>query len=272
MSEQKTAVQIALENPVYAERVAAAAAILGVTEEELATELVEREIDGRKIGATTVEDLEDEQGLSWRDMIARFGERGAVKVRRALAVLKGTERSMDKDKSGDAGVRDLVKDLRDESKLWQLTEGHPLLCEHGGTDHSAANIRHFRKTHNVPKVCVFAGCGKLLQHAMGEVSFEDNATFLSAEGVNPTTGRNEGKFPLADRALAFNLICGRTLTVDEAWRRLEDGSLRTHYAVAAAELENEHPGYASDLRKAFQGVRTGTDPFYRDRESGHVRY
>lgn len=254
-------VQQALENNAFKERVAAAATILGIAEDALATTLVVT------LGADSPEDLEH---VTFQDLMENVAGAKPAPARRALDVLKGDGKAKPKDGS----VGDLVKELRDESRLLELTGGRPLLCDDGGIEHSAANIRHFRKTGQVPKVCVYAGCGKLLQVMKGEVSFEDGVTFLGGDGANPLTKRNEGKFSLADRALANILIGQRKLTVDEAWRRLEDGSLRTHYAVDAAEIESDDPSYANQLRKPFHGVRTGGfDPFPGTRpSSGHTRY
>lgn len=249
--ETKNPVQVALENPVFKERVATAATILEIPEEALATTLVET------LGADSPEDLEH---VTFQDLMENVSGAKPASTRRALDVLKGDGKGKVK---GD-GTSDLVKELRDESRLNELTGGRPLLCEHGGLEHSAANIRYFRKTGQAPKTCVYAGCGNRLANPKAEVSFEDGRTFLTPDGVDPQTGRNEGRFPLADRALARILITGQQrLTVDEAWRRLEDGSLRTHYAIAAAEIEDADAGYANLLRQSFGGVRTGSaDPFY----------
>ncbi|MDP3771711.1 MAG: hypothetical protein Q8R16_05405 [bacterium] len=249
--EAKTPVQQALEQPVFKERVTTAATILGVPEETLAQILVD------VIGADTPALLER---VSFQDLVDNVSGAKPAKVRAALDVLKGDGKSA----KGEGGTSDLVKELRDESRLHELTGGRPLLCEHGGIEHSAANIRYFRKTGQAPKVCVYAGCAKLLASPKAEVSFEDGRTFLAPDGANPQTGRNEGKFSLADRALAHILIERRELSLDDAWRRLEDGSLRRHFSVTVAEIEAEDAGYANRLRKPFGGVRTGSmDPFHR---------
>ena len=260
MSEAaKNPVQQALEQPVFKERVCAAAAILGIAEDVLATILVET------IGADQPSLLER---VSFQDITDNVSGAKPAKVRAAIDVLKGDE----KGRLG-GGIGDLVKELRDESRLHELTGGRPLLCEHGGIEHSAANIRHYRRVGQPPKTCTYAGCGKLLASPKAEVSFEDGRTFLAPDGVNPQTGRNEGKFSLADRALAHILISLRKLTTDEAWRRLADGSLRTHYAVDALEIEAEDAGYANRLRQPFGGVRTGGfDPFHRGQQAGHRTY
>lgn len=252
MSEAtKNPVQVALENTAFKERVATAATILGIAEDALAHVLVD------VLGADSPEDLEH---VTFQDLMENVSGAKPAPTRRALDILKGDGKGKGK---ADGGTGDLVKELRDESRLIELTGGRPMLCEHGGLEHSAANIRYFRRTGQAPKTCVFAGCGKLLASPKAEVSFEDGLTFLAPDGVNPQSGRNEGRFPLADRALAFVLIGQRNLTKDEAWRRLEDGSLRTHYQVDVAEIEAEDAGYANRLRKSFGGVRTGSaDPFY----------
>ncbi|MDO8622127.1 MAG: hypothetical protein Q7R80_02760 [bacterium] len=255
--EAKNPVQEALGNPGFKERVATAATILGVPEETLAQILVD------VIGADTPALLER---VSFQDLVDNVSGAKPAKVRAALDILKGDGKSP----KGEGGTGDLVKELRDESRLHELTGGRPLLCEHG-LDHSAANIRYFRKTEQAPKVCVYAGCGKRLASPKAEVSFEDGRTFLAPDGVNPQTGRNEGKFALADRALAHILIERRELSLDDAWRRLEDGSLRRHFALTAAEIEADDPSYVNQLRKPFGGVRTGSDPFYRG-QPGHARF
>lgn len=259
MSDQQNAVQMAMGNTLFHERVAAAAASLGVPEDQLAMILVDT------LGADTPERL---ARLEFLDLMKNVPGAKAIPVREALDAFGASGR-----KGDGSSASDLVKSLRDETKILELTGGRPLLCESGGNEHSAANIRYYRKTGTVPKLCVFAGCKQLLQHAKSEVSFEDGVTFLTADGLNPTTGRDEGKFSLADRALAFHLIRVKSLTVDEAWRRLEDGSLRTHFTVAAVEHEAERPYYANDLRKPFQGARmTSDDPFHRNRGEGHARF
>jgi|GEM_PF-4984320 len=266
MSEEKrkTAIQQALEQPVFGERVASAAAILGIGEDVLARILVE------DLGADTSPRL---GRVTFQDIMERVSGSLPVRVREALDILKGDEKGDGKGRA-EGGTGDLVKELRDETRLHELTGGRPLLCEQGGHEHSAANIRHYRKTGQAPKVCVFAGCGKVLASPRAEVSFEDGVTFLAPDGTNPQTGRNEGRFSLANRSLARIFIERGYLTVDEAWRRLEDGSLRAHFSIPAAEVEETDPGYANRLRKPFGGVRTGsgTDPYYRDRQSGHTRY
>lgn len=261
---EQTAVEQALESAAFRSRIEKAAQHLGVTLEAFVATLVD------ELGADSVELLEH---VSFQDLMETVPGAKPVKVRAALDVLKGDGKGKGKADGADAH-RDLVRDLRDEARLWRLTDGNPLLCEVGGAEHSAANIRHYRRTGSVPKVCTFAQCGKFLAHAKGEVSFEDGATFLTPDGVNPLTGRNEGQYPLADRALAYRLTRERKLSVDDAWRRLADGSLRTHFSVDAAEIEAENPNYAAVLRREFHGVRTSSpaDPFYRDIGPGHVRY
>jgi hypothetical protein len=155
-------------------------------------------------------------------------------TRRALDILKGDGKGKGK---ADGSPSDLLRELRDEARLWQLTEGQPLLCEHGGSEHSAVNIRYFRKTRTVPKVCTFAGCGKLLQHAKGEVSFEDGATFLTPNGTNPTTGRNEGRFSIADRALARILIERRELSQEHIVFGIGDLGLVEHVVAVLMVAE-----------------------------------
>jgi hypothetical protein len=247
---KKNAVQKALESPVFDERVNKAAEILGVSKDTLATTLVET------LGADTPDLLER---VSFQDLMENVSGAKPVKVRVALNALRGDGRIGDK---ADGTTSDLVKELRDESRL----------CEQGGIEHSAANVRHFRRTGQVPDICVYAGCKRMLASPKAEVSFEDGYTFLAPDGVNPQTGRDEGKFSLEDRAFARILIKDRNLSVDDAWSRLANRSLRTHFSVAAAKIADANPGYANELRKSFSGIRTGSDPFYRERRQGHREY
>lgn len=260
MNQAESVVQKVLDQQGYRVRVASAADILGQSVEELASVLV-------GLGADTVEDLEV---VSFQDLIGSVEGAKPTKVRRALVALKD---STAQEHAGNASenLADLVKGLGDETKLLELTDGQPLLCRSGNTEHSAANIRHYRKVSQVPKVCV--SCGELLAHVRGEVSFEDGTTFLASSGTNPATGRDEGRFALADRAIAYVLIRDRKLTPDEAWRRLEDRSLRSHFRVDVARLEGDTPNYPQLLLRELKGTRKGNDPFFRTRGTdGHVTY
>lgn len=250
-----TEVETALEQPVYRDRVTDAGSVLGIEVKALAAILVDT------LGADTVELLRD---VTFQDITSNVSGAKPAKVRRVLKILQGDGTSSGKEREDGGNLQDLVAALKDEAKLWQFTQGKPLLCENGA-DHSAANIRHFQRTGQVPKVCVYAGCKTLLQHARGEVSFEDGSTFLAPSGENPNTGRYEAKHSLEERAICWSLIRDGKLTVDEAWRHLREGTLREHFTVDIADLRERTPNFAQNLLRSFYGVRSGggSDPFYR---------